>query len=1272
MGLFRGEFYNNDPQNHFFVTNHPAMAYAGLRTFNLNLINQFANDTRLQGVVANAFRRVTGRTIDIRLDTVGQDDEALFLTRVMDLLGMSTSIQDSVFTVGPSNEFRLICQAYDLEGRSFAKAGFNSQEVIDMIKWYEQTWLPSDQDKDNNDIFDADIYRQINSIKNSIEKYAYIERPVYSSFLSQETIKEESIEFMDEPALQGIPFIYLRLYFADKNVLNSSRVVVPKGPPKFVGVPRRATGKKYSHGKSKKEKTGVSVDQEESELKDPEDAVFADVRMSYNPAINKWETQNQILARLLTDVDPAPIQSVALDPVDVDAVPPEDFYDVGNSKFLGQFSTGLAMPLSSENGNPHAFGPNLIKCGDTTECEKIRVFNRANKTYTKGQLVICHFIGNEWLIQDFGADLETVPKSVGVGTWQFGKFITSTNTHFREGNPSYDDDGDFAHLQIRPDEWTQILRTNFYDKHRDKTLSANKLPNIVGGLAIKNPDAGLNTCIMQSSIFDQYDNGQQFNKINPAGKGVDPNWDEVCPMYWGPVFNAGYAKNTLAPKDSDVGESKNNLENENDQYDLISFGSMGNSLGHNRESIRSPHLPPEVAVNGPWGDFSSPIDSYHYIAHKVNSTDYDFMGAGLHEHYSYFETSSGTQGSFALKPNDPTQVTFISLACEFAAADDLLAQASIMPTNYKNERNFYDKARAFSGVGNVGMGKALTRGNPEVGTYTAQGCGDGLQPVNLKDDTALQEQDDFIDSKNRADYFAWQNFNALTCPNASAPYEKPKSPANPTVNEAGNIDDPCMPPPRQSPMSESIQSVRTVPYDYYVKSKFDNAIIGPNASFGVGGDGDDQGAECQGIITARTKLLRSGGGAVTFETVNNFGMVGTVSVFTQDANISVIPLFPPISLGTGGNFDVQPRSRVWGNSEQGPENFGITALHVQIFDYWPPEQTLYIAPYFTILHFNAGIIGSTATKEQKYFRPLPSDTRLANFNDPVAGTPDEQIIADEGLIQQPVDKLSYEGVDVRVPTAYPGNTLYVGHKVDDDTKLRPRDYWNVSADARGLMLSNGGAVSAHLAIGVAHQSGEDEDGFGNDIKNAPDNYDIVDEGEGFEVGQILTSVSKDVMIQVTSTNDNGGIIGFKFAKKSSEEFSQGNLGLGSYQMGSLEPSDFPLTLSFTSGATGGVTSRIKFFKGMVYQKEVYHRAPERYTPAFKGTRISQSAGDGSQYIRGATKSTSITLDDNSSYHPYPGEYEAFFYFHNDITHTFMAGTTLNSNPYLQYIKLTIS
>ncbi len=173
MGLFRGMFYNNDPQNHVFVTNHPAMAYAGLRSFNLNLIKQFSSETRLQNVVANAFGRL-GIRIDRSLDLVGLDEESVFLERVMELLGMRVEVFGGVF----------MCTSYDIEARSYNPSTiFDVNEIIEMLKWYEETWLPSSQDKDDTQLFDAsakEYYRKINSIKNSIEKYAVSERGVTS------------------------------------------------------------------------------------------------------------------------------------------------------------------------------------------------------------------------------------------------------------------------------------------------------------------------------------------------------------------------------------------------------------------------------------------------------------------------------------------------------------------------------------------------------------------------------------------------------------------------------------------------------------------------------------------------------------------------------------------------------------------------------------------------------------------------------------------------------------------------------------------------------------------------------------------------------------------------------------------------------------------------------------------------------------------------------------------------------------------------------------
>ena len=104
------------------------MAYAGLRSFNLNLIRQFSHETRLQNVVANAFGRL-GRRIDRSLELVGLDSESVFLERIMELLGMR--VEGDLGGV-------FMCTAYDIEARSYNPGTiFDVNEIIEMLKWYE-------------------------------------------------------------------------------------------------------------------------------------------------------------------------------------------------------------------------------------------------------------------------------------------------------------------------------------------------------------------------------------------------------------------------------------------------------------------------------------------------------------------------------------------------------------------------------------------------------------------------------------------------------------------------------------------------------------------------------------------------------------------------------------------------------------------------------------------------------------------------------------------------------------------------------------------------------------------------------------------------------------------------------------------------------------------------------------------------------------------------------------------------------------------------------
>jgi len=1189
MGLFKGQFFNNTQQNHIFVCNHPAMTYAGLSSFNLNTARSFIGNKVLTNNIYKSFSRLgmpLGNEIPTSIAGLPLDYGEIFLKLVRELLKLSENDSKSwssdIFTKG---------------GSAFSQREYSDFSIINLIEWYEEKWMAYDQDKDHSG-FVKKNYDEINEIKNSKNGYVEVKRK------ADQTISAE----------KGFEEIYLRLYFADKNHLNSSRVVLTKGSPTFVDIPRRPTGKSYSHHETSQKGAGVYVDEEIGDLKKGSDAVAAPLRTSYNSALGMWEVQNQILARLLTDVEPAILTSVDMDPDNIDDIPAEDFYDKGNSKWLGNFTTGLALPLSSENGNPYMFGPNLVQCGDGTKAEKIRVFNRAPRSYTRGTLVICHLMGNEWIIQDFGADVELKPPALGVGTWQFAKFIASTNTHFRpsEGKGSVKN-GFTERLPVRPEEWLEFFRHKTYTIGNYNYYSR---PDYI------DKDWKLNTKIMQSTIYDQTRRGQRFPKINPEGLGNEPDWAEVAPMYWGPVFNGGYAKRVLLLTAAELAErdDENNLiriKEANSQNMLIPSGTR------DLEKSRGKHLAPEIAVNGPWGEFSSPLESYHKMAKEINIILYGSPPAGgslsfpessSWEHYGYYLTDPEQEGepsginSFSLPPNDPFTVSFISLSCEFAAVDDLLAVSDNVRDSTRAFRSrairiYSDRVPLGEGGAQVlGLGNALTRGDPEVGT----------------NDTLSPNQSVYKD-----------------------------------INFA--------------------KDVKCAPYDCYVKTDWVTGILGPNSNFiSTDNDKNENGGELVGIITARTKISRAGGGAITFTTLNNFGMVGVKSATVTDPTFTFLPIGGVgVAFGDFGSFSVNAARPVWGNPEEGPEDFGITALHVQVYDWWPPEDTIYIAPYFTVLHFNPGR-RKGITRKKVWFRPKdkkkPSDPNEINYSDPVAGEPTQQIIDDEELMSAWVDQIGTR-VDVRVPTyeKVDGNgysaSLPLHTFINSGTQLRPESYWNVATGRRGALLTYGGYVSAVNTIGVYN------------------NATVTDKGEGFAKDKIYISLIKNVGIKVTKTNDKGEILAWEFAEDQNEDIQEAmsDNGLGTTPTArpllkgeGFLPSDFPIELTFPSDAIGGKSATIKFHTGKVYRRWIFDREPQRYTPAFKGTRISQSCGDGTQYIRGQVKTTSITVDNNESYHPFPGEYEAFFYHHNDITHTFMGGNDLNSVGYLQQIRLTIS
>ena len=65
MGLFKGQLYNDTPANHLFCCNHPAFLYAGLASFNMNLIYQIVMTPSLHPTIKEGFLKHTGQRINI-------------------------------------------------------------------------------------------------------------------------------------------------------------------------------------------------------------------------------------------------------------------------------------------------------------------------------------------------------------------------------------------------------------------------------------------------------------------------------------------------------------------------------------------------------------------------------------------------------------------------------------------------------------------------------------------------------------------------------------------------------------------------------------------------------------------------------------------------------------------------------------------------------------------------------------------------------------------------------------------------------------------------------------------------------------------------------------------------------------------------------------------------------------------------------------------------------------------------------------------------------
>ena len=200
----------------------------------------------------------------------------------------------------------------------------------------------------------------------------------------------------------------------------------------LVDVPTNAAGLSFAGAVPNTEGTvGQYPEVLEGGINNPNNLTAAELETSYNPNTGKFEAgTRQILARLLTDVGAAALNQVDQD--NADALLPEEV-DVDGDHYMGNFTVGTALPIGMHNGNPYNYGPYFVG----TECNKneklkIRVVNRAPKSFPKGQIVLCSRIDGEWLIMDFGFSIEQDSSVFEAGKWEFMNLIAPYDAYFED------------------------------------------------------------------------------------------------------------------------------------------------------------------------------------------------------------------------------------------------------------------------------------------------------------------------------------------------------------------------------------------------------------------------------------------------------------------------------------------------------------------------------------------------------------------------------------------------------------------------------------------------------------------------------------------------------------------------------------------------------------------------------------------------------------------------------------------------------------------------
>lgn len=502
--------------------------------------------------------------------------------------------------------------------------------------------------------------------------------------------------------------IVTKLFFniPGAGVDHQKRVVAQKGHNTVAAVAQTATGLKYSRVKTDdaraEQHAGLYIRPDNIVDGATGDLATGKLRMSYNDSLGMWESSQTILARLLTALPAAGNISFTIPKEDSNGYLETDsdssgFYSKSSKYYTGKFSTGLAIPVSMQDGNPHLFGPNIIIEHNAKRIEKIMVVNRSEKVFTEGTLVMCTLIGSEWIVQEFSTAGEGLPTQFG--TWTFSKLIANSDAFFRDVAKSNE-------------LWTATTYENYAKErwyYEWKNSAGGTLLSFHDATDIMNMNNGSAHHKFHPSngyfAATSFDSAKYFGRtsVDTAMAELQQDWLNGTDLknFWGPVFPDGYNQ-VLAGIDNGVPAGINH-----EKY-FPQEGYVGE---------RS-NIPADMAVNGYYSDDNQsspilPLDYWQELLHAGGS----FYQNALTYRTNIYNSQTVSQNR-GLTPTNPNKLQFSPLMAELVIQSDPRAAALDAPYEQRNNIHEWMQADEYSKGDPHMFGKMFERfSTSKVGDY---------------------------------------------------------------------------------------------------------------------------------------------------------------------------------------------------------------------------------------------------------------------------------------------------------------------------------------------------------------------------------------------------------------------------------------------------------------------------------------------------------------------------------------------------------------------------